>query len=123
MVFVISIILHEFGHYSMVKHLGAKPNVTFEGMNPVVSSNDKLKKDEWQLVLAWGVIYGLIPITIAAFIVSMGWWLLLVAIYILGCKYDLVEINKIQEEKVNDKKGKRKRKVKPKSKKNNGINK
>jgi len=27
MVFVISIILHEFGHYSMVKHLGAKPNV------------------------------------------------------------------------------------------------
>jgi hypothetical protein len=86
--FVISILLHEYGHYFMAKKLGY--NAVIKGFSTFVTPTPKGKDDFYILLAGWSAGF----IMILIYVLSTPEWLglLMIALYLFGTRTDLIQI-------------------------------
>jgi len=88
LVFFISIILHELGHYWYAKRLRNNVKIVFEDGELETRTDYFSNKEQQNKFIMSGVMLGLVPILIYSIFVSRIYIFLLLP-YAYGCKYDL----------------------------------
>lgn len=97
LIYVLCIIYHELGHLAFFKFsLKKKPKVFFKNMIITIGTPEDYKDmtdKEYMVLLECGILVGVIPILIMMFIDFQ--WVYLFAAYLLGCKNDLKQLQKL----------------------------
>lgn len=90
-VFIMSIALHELGHWHYAKHIRAKVRYKFPFR--VLFSAKGLSKDDHMGIYEVGILYGFIWILCATFY-DVGNWITLI-IYLVCCGWDFKQMGRI----------------------------
>jgi len=89
----LSVAFHEFGHYNTAEKYKLKPSYKrFVVRTELDGSYYQQKK-----VIKSGIMLGLIPV-IASIIITPYFSIIVFGVYIIGCRSDIKELNKIREE-------------------------
>lgn len=91
---VLSIVFHEAGHYLTAGRLGLKPkrNGLFE-----IETEVKGSKDQRLKVVSNAIMIGFLPIAVVFLLIGF-YALLIIPLYLIGCKSDFVGYGKIRRE-------------------------
>jgi hypothetical protein len=92
---VLMIMFHELGHYLEAKRLGVKAE-----LKPfcVITESSESLDDEKQIIIS-GILFGIIPIALM-FLLINHFNLLLIPLYVVGCRSDikmLIDINDLKK--------------------------
>jgi len=91
--YISSYFFHEFGHFLMAERFGLKPS--FKGWG-VETELDGTKEQQIKVAKA-GILFGFIPIMLSFWSVS-SWFLVLIPLYLYGCRTDFKMIKRIKGE-------------------------
>ena len=88
LVFFMSIIFHEFGHYVFADKFKHNPKVKHEGINYYIETDDNKPLKEMKVIAGMGVLFGLIPLLASILLIE---WLLtpLIILYFAGSIDDI----------------------------------
>lgn len=92
---VISIVMHEFGHWFFFRRIGKKVKFTFEDLAISVGEDKDyvgLTLEQKKNLFLYGIFFGLFPIFFLCLFNTLYVWVL--PLYFLGCKTD---INNLRE--------------------------
>lgn len=91
---IISVIVHEIGHYAAYRYYGYKPNVILKMMGIEIGSNVgmDIPREKMIRILLWGVIPGAIALSM---IIYNPWAFI---VYILLCSADIGNYETLKNE-------------------------
>ncbi len=95
-VLLLCIIMHELGHYMIIKKHGGNTKMVLKGFDLTMKIPDEFTDAQRVHIYFFGIFYGFLPLVT---IIKFGVWpaLIVCFLYIIGCGHDFNAIGELTE--------------------------